>query len=94
MKAKALLLTKGALELLKAELTHHSQGRASAIPLAQLLICERQLKEMIFELEEGPLRPSSLRLRGMGTMIADSWPLDSELGDALLLAEQAYRKAT
>lgn len=94
MREKALMLSRRALDMLLVELSGHSQGKMVGVPLAQLLLCRKQLDAMILELESGLLKPSSLRLRGMGAMISDSWPLDYALGDALLLAEQAYLKAT
>lgn len=90
---KALVLTRQAIVLLEKEIELHSRGAGSVGVLAQLDACKEQLGEMLDQLESGHLPPPNQRLRGMGHMIADSWPTNSTLGDALLLAEQAYRSA-
>jgi hypothetical protein len=90
--AKALALSRQALALIEEELNR--KDRSEAIGTAtQLLACKRQLSEMIVELASGSLPPIHQRMHGMGHMIADSWPTDSKLADALLAAEQAYRRA-
>jgi hypothetical protein len=90
---KALELTRHAIILLEEEVVLHNRGAGSVGVLAQLDACKEELCEMLAQLESGCLPPPNQRLRGMGHMIADSWPINSTLGDALLLAEQAYRSA-
>ncbi|MBI4661065.1 MAG: hypothetical protein HY735_19715 [Verrucomicrobia bacterium] len=91
--AKALALSKQALALINQEMERQDHGSGAVGTVSQLLTCKQQLQAMIAELESGSLPPKDERLRGMGHMIADSWPTDSTLADALLLAEQAYRSA-
>lgn len=50
------------------------------------------LLRMLEVLESGS-RPVPTISLGMGRMIVDSWPLDSELGNQLCGAEQAFRSA-
>jgi hypothetical protein len=92
-RIKALALSRHAMELLNQEIERlHRNMNVVGTP-AQLATCKQQLQEMIRQLESDCLPPKNQRLFGMGHMIADSWPIDSELGDALLRAEQAYRAA-
>lgn len=49
-----------------------------------------QLGSMLDEVEGRALPIQDRPLRRIGPIITDSWPLESELGDALLKAENAY----
>lgn len=42
------------------------------------------------EIETEQITPKGSCSRGMGHIIADSWPLGDELGDVVLKAEQGY----
>jgi hypothetical protein len=90
---KALVLSRQANAFLKEEIDRHKSGAGIVGVATQLVECQNQIEEMIVQLESGHLPPKNQRLRGMGHMIADSWPINSQLGDALLLAEQAYHIA-
>jgi hypothetical protein len=56
-------------------------------------IYREHLSRMLAELESGQLPPRENREDIMGFPIADSWPVDPELGTAIIEAEQLYRKA-
>ncbi len=88
---RTLELSNHALVLLEEEIRRHDQGTGTVGTLPQLLECKRQLREMITQVETGKVPSRAERLYGMGHMVADSWPLTTELGEALLAAEQAYR---
>lgn len=49
-----------------------------------------QLKAMADNVTRGTLPPRGTRKAGMGRVIADSWPLDHPLGEAIVFAEQTY----
>ena len=88
---KALALSQRAMLILGEELDRQSRAERTVGTTAQLEACKQQLVGMVAQLESGHLPRKEQRLCGMGHMIADSWPVDSKLGEALLLAEQAYR---
>ncbi len=90
---KALTLSRQAIGLLEVELDLQKRGKGTTGTAVQLEMCMGQLQKMIIQLEQSQLPPKNQRLLGMGHMIADSWPVNSKLGEALLLAEQAYRAA-
>ncbi|HEV2331414.1 MAG TPA: hypothetical protein VGY56_21740 [Verrucomicrobiae bacterium] len=90
---KALALSRRAMVLLNEEIDRHKRGLGTIGTHGQLENSKQQLTRMITQLESGSLPPKDQRLVGMGHMVADSWPVDAKLGEALLLAEQAYRSA-
>ena len=92
-REKALELTRKALALLSHEEERHSQGCATVGSATQLRSSRNQLEQMLTQLESDGLPSPDRRVRGMGHMVGDSWPLNEPLGNALLEAEQAYRKA-
>lgn len=55
-----------------------------------LEIVRTRLKEMLESLEAEKLPDRANRNRGIGRIVIDSWPLDSELGELVTEAEQAY----
>jgi hypothetical protein len=91
-REKALALTLKALNLLSVEEARHSQGNATVGTEAQLKSSRNQLEQMLNQLKSGDLPFPDRRLSGMAHMVGDSWPLNNPLGNALMDAEQAYRK--
>jgi hypothetical protein len=89
----AIELTRKALDMLSLEESRHRQGHATVGTATQLESSRNQLEQMLAQLNSDELPPLDSRLRGMGHMVGDSWPLNEPLGNALLEAEQAYRKA-
>lgn len=57
--------------------------------LSQINKINKDLKQMSESLENKKISWSYI---GFGNIIIDSWPLDSNLGDLLLDAEQEYKK--
>ncbi|MDQ2808943.1 MAG: hypothetical protein M3Z04_18870 [Chloroflexota bacterium] len=57
---------------------------------AQLLRFRANLVAMLADLAACAAHPPSLAVPSLGHIIADSWPLDSPLGEAILAAEQEY----
>jgi hypothetical protein len=52
--------------------------------------CLERMRKIDEELMNGSLPAKADRKSGMGRMIVDCWPMDFELGDRLISAEQAY----
>jgi len=90
---KALRLTKEALDMLTIEEDRQRNGEETVGTPSQLQKSRIQLEQMLRQLETGQLPPINRRLSGMGHMVGDSWPIDNPLGNALLDAEQAYKRA-
>jgi uncharacterized protein (DUF305 family) len=90
---KALALTQQAMKMVEEELDRQNRDETTVGTKTQLEACKQQLCEMITQMEKAQLPPKHQRLFGMGHMIADSWPINSKLGEALLNAEHAYRNA-
>ena len=90
-KSKAIALARKALAALAVEFDRHKEGRGTVGDAGQLRSFESHLQEILAQLESGHIPPSNMRKLGMGKAIADCWPLDSELGDLLSSAEQAYQ---
>lgn len=82
-----------ALAAVTEELGRHAQGVGAISDIDQLLKMRSQLEEMQGQLSSGNLPSRDSRTRGLGRVIADSWPLGSELGEVILAAEQAYLMA-
>ena len=74
------------------EITEHVAGRGTIGSLQQLRVFRANLNVMADQITSGTVPPAGQRLAGMGRAIADSWPSSSELGGALLKAEQLYLK--
>jgi len=55
-----------------------------------LVAFQRELQAMESEIKANQMPPSQQRRRGMGRVIADSWPLSSALGLKVTSAEQRY----
>lgn len=56
---------------------------------AQLLRFRTNLGAMLADLD-APATPPCPPILSLGHIIADSWPLDSDLGEAILAGEQEY----
>lgn len=65
-------------------------GPAGSVQLERF---RSSLLDMRRTLETGQLPPRRERHRGMGRVIADSWPPENELGNLILIAEQRYLAA-
>ena len=57
---------------------------------AQLLRFRTNLVAMLADLDAPPAHPPRPAVPSLGHIIADSWPLDSDLGEAILAGEQEY----
>jgi hypothetical protein len=90
---KALAATERALSGIDEELERHAAGQGSVSSTGQLTQIRSQLTRIADQLASPELPPKEQRVRGMGRVIADSWPYDSPLGAVILKAEQLYLKA-
>ena len=90
---KALAATERALSAIGEELARHAAGQGSVSSTGQLTQIRGQLTRIADQLSSPELPPKAQRVRGVGRVIADSWPYDSPLGAAILEAEQLYLKA-
>ena len=48
------------------------------------------LKEMLTEIMNNEIPVKSKRIKKMSHIILDSWPIDSSVGDKIMLAESLY----
>lgn len=74
------------------EIAEHVAGRGTVGSLQQLRVFRANLSVMADQITSGAVPPVGQRLAGVGRAIADSWPSSSQLGGALLEAEQLYLK--
>ena len=79
-----------AIEAIDAELDGHEAGRGRVSNTRQLEKFRVTLESIKRQIESGAVPPRAERLAGIGHVIADSWPFDSELGALILEAEQRY----
>lgn len=88
---KVLHLVRTAQSALNEELARCRAGASTVGPLNQLTKVQATLGAIESVVQSGILPPPCDRISGVGRMITDSWPNDSELGNMILEAEQAYR---
>ncbi|SEL33357.1 hypothetical protein [Streptacidiphilus jiangxiensis] len=87
----ALEAVEIALAAIEDEITAHApRPGAAPVNLQQLRTFRSNLQTLRDQLMSGRVPPRGQRLTGMGRMITDSWPFDSQLGQTLLNAEQHY----
>jgi hypothetical protein len=90
---KALAATEQALSGIDEELERHAAGHGRVSSAGQLTSIRDQLTRMALQLSSPPLPPRPQRVRGVGRVIADSWPYDSPLAALILDAERLYLQA-
>ncbi|MFI1680611.1 hypothetical protein [Streptomyces sp. NPDC020607] len=90
---KALATTERALSEIDQELERHAAGRGQVSTPGQLTSLRRQLAQMAAQLSTPQLPAKDQRVRGIGRVVADSWPYDNPLGGTILEAERLYLKA-
>jgi hypothetical protein len=88
----ALDAVDGALAAVGDEISEHVAGRGTVGSLRQLKTFRASLVAMKDQIMSGTVPPPGQRLASMGRPITDSWPFDSQLGGAILKAEQRYLK--
>jgi hypothetical protein len=88
---KVLHLVRTAQSALNEEVARCRAGAPTVGPLNQLTKVQTTLGNIALVVQSGVLPAPRDRLSGVGRMITDSWPNDSELGNMVLEAEQAYR---
>jgi hypothetical protein len=78
----------------QASIQVYLEGAESDLPKRisriDLVKCLERMRKIDEELTNGSLPAKADRKSGMGRMIVDCWPMDFELGDKLISAEQAY----
>ena len=90
-KEKALNL----IAIAKNELKNFLEGgvqKFEGMTPSQLSKCQLQLETMQYQIEKEVFVDSAHWAEGMGKMIVDSWPLGTSIGQALIVAEDAYLK--
>lgn len=90
---KALAATGQALSGIDEELERHAAGHGRVSSAGQLASIRDQLTQMTRQLSSPPLPPRPQRVRGVGRVIADSWPYDGPLAALVLDAERLYLQA-
>ena len=86
-------MTRQALSGIDAELERHATCHGRMSSTAQLTFIRGQLAQMAEQLSSPPLPPRQQRLRGVGRVIAESWPFDSPLASEIMEAERLYLQA-
>jgi hypothetical protein len=74
------------------EIERHRTGQGTVGTPQQLECCKAELASIQAAIRRGVLPPKVARTSGMGRMIVDSWPLDSNLGNILLEVEHEYQR--
>ena len=74
------------------EIGRHEHGGGTVSSIAQLREIHRCLEDMKRHVTKGSTEPAPNY--GLGHLVMDSWPLDSQLGETILRTEQLYRKTT
>lgn len=90
--AHVLAFIANALNAVEAEQEKHNAGRGSVSNGQQLELIRSKLLTMSTQISSGDVPPKEERIRGIGRMVTDSWPLNNELGEVLIEAEQRYLK--
>lgn len=91
--ASVVDLVNQALVGIDAELARHANGCGMVSNPQELEHIRSQLMAMRDRLEANALPPKIARNIGLGRVVTDSWPFDSELGTAVIVAEHAYIEA-
>ncbi|MGO4365776.1 hypothetical protein [Pseudomonas sp. PAB10] len=58
----------------------------------QLDVMLKQIRIMKEQVENKTLPPPGSRVRGMASIVVDSWPLNSKIGERVVSVEQAFLK--
>jgi len=90
--SKLLEKLKAIRDQVEAEVQKQRQGQPSIVRGGQGAVILDQVRVMEQQIESSVLPPAEQRVRGMGNIVVDSWPMDSELGALILAAEQTYLK--
>ncbi|WP_369259832.1 hypothetical protein [Streptomyces sp. R35] len=90
---KALAATEQALSGIDEEMERHAAGHGRVSSPRQLTSIRDQLAQMALQLLSSALPPKPQRVRGVGRVIADSWPYDGPLAALILDAERLYLQA-
>lgn len=77
---------------LLAESGKRRRGEPSLGRGNQIEVILRQIRIMQTQVDAKALPPVGSRVRGMATIVVDSWPLNSKLGGRLVAAENAFLK--
>ncbi|GAA2786520.1 hypothetical protein [Crossiella cryophila] len=87
----AVTAVRAALTAVEAELDRWRSGRGTVGSESQLDGFQRMLRQMLTHLEAN--RPTGNHYPGMGRVVTDSWPFNTELGELVVTAERAFREA-
>ena len=75
---------------LEVELQKQKKGHLTVIRGNQGETILNQIRIMQQQIESSMIPSIEQRVRGMGKIVIDSWPMDSKLGSLILAAEQTY----
>jgi hypothetical protein len=93
IQASKLLENLRAIRLqIEAEIQKQQRCQSSILRGGQGTLILNQVQVMEQQIESSALPPPEQRVRGIGSMVVDSWPTDSQLGAQILAVEQAYLK--
>jgi hypothetical protein len=91
---KALVAINRAIAAIDVSLAKHDIPATGPASMAQLTDFRRELLSMLDNLQNQDWPRRDQIHQHIGRIIVDSWPLDSELGDMLIRAENMYIKCT
>ena len=83
--ASIISMAKIALTQIDREINEHNQEKYLGIENVK-----KKLLQILEELEENNIPDKSIRISGLGRMVIDTWPLNSELAELVVKTEQAY----
>jgi len=89
-KEQAKKMVESAIEALDRELSGCSDPKLESVPKVQKEVFKKKLQRIYEILNSGLLPEKSQRNLGISHAIADSWPLESKLGEEIAKAERAF----
>ena len=78
------------LDRIRSELARDMKARTPNVSDSELMFMHNEIAKMKGDVEQDSLPPRERRLRGLGHMVVDQWPLGSDLGNAISELEQLY----
>lgn len=78
------------LDRIRSELARDEKDRTPDVSDSELESMFNEITEMKENVEQDSLPPRERRLRGLGHMVIDQWPLGTDLGGAISELEQLY----
>lgn len=88
-KDKTISVIKIAIKSIEDELVK-SRTKEPEIPINHLELFKLYLIEMLNEINNNEMQDRNNRIKKMSHIILDSWPMNSSIGEKIMLAESQY----